>query len=539
MNRIIAITGPSGAGKTTLGLSLLERGLIVKQSTTRDKRIDDDENAFRYLSHDEFLKLACDDKFLFWSGDSAEIKKENGNFYGILKEDFENALGENKNLIMFVSYKDIDALLEIKKKIKIDIVTLTFKNFETIRERIQNRSIDVDKRIESAKAYEEEFGDRAKTCSDVVIYTDELGIEETRMKVIDTLRLNEKYYYIGFNANNSICNENFFDGSFTLYPNNESGNIYFKNEICDTSKEFYDEYKKFVLSNITPDMKLYAFNSKVRKLFEGDIKFENSNNEEVTNYLNNKFELKKNLQEIIPVIPFEIVKGSEVKFNYKLVAQECTGSGGDTTIFVEKEEDLSLLKPDTDYAVSKYFKSNPLNATMIVSDNEIMFLALSMQLIKITDNKFKYIGADFEFANSLLDEIKEKVKDICFKVATHAKEKGYRGILGIDLMQNENEIYFTEVNPRFQSSSFMISNELKKYNLSVAHLNDIAMRREKLPEIEEVILHSSFINCNENSKLLENPDYEIRNGYFEKNITSIYRRCFNRSISGEIDVQKA
>ena len=29
---------------------------------------------------------------------------------------------------------------------------------------------------------------------------------------------------VGFNANNAICNESFFEGSITLYPTNEKGN---------------------------------------------------------------------------------------------------------------------------------------------------------------------------------------------------------------------------------------------------------------------------------------------------------------------------
>lgn len=34
-------------------------------------------------------------------------------------------------------------------------------------------------------------------------------------------------YYVGFNANNAICNECFLDGAITLNPNREKGNIYY------------------------------------------------------------------------------------------------------------------------------------------------------------------------------------------------------------------------------------------------------------------------------------------------------------------------
>ena len=56
---IIAIMGPSGAGKTTLGEKLSTRLeiSIPKHCTTRNKRIDDQEGFYRYLEHKEYDKL--------------------------------------------------------------------------------------------------------------------------------------------------------------------------------------------------------------------------------------------------------------------------------------------------------------------------------------------------------------------------------------------------------------------------------------------------------------------------------------------------
>lgn len=42
---------------------------------------------YRYLTHEEYAKLFLENKFLLSSGDSEIIKKENGNFYGVLYED--------------------------------------------------------------------------------------------------------------------------------------------------------------------------------------------------------------------------------------------------------------------------------------------------------------------------------------------------------------------------------------------------------------------------------------------------------------------
>ena len=83
-----------------------------------------------------------------------------------------------------------------------------------------------------------------------------------------------KNYYIGFNANNAICNESFFDGSITIYPNSEKGNIYYSiNEIDDTkSNYFMEKYKSFVEDKVKvlyekyDKINFFVFNHKVYEL---------------------------------------------------------------------------------------------------------------------------------------------------------------------------------------------------------------------------------------------------------------------------------
>lgn len=86
---MIAIMGPSGGGKTTLGDKLYERHeiSIPIHCTTRNPRNDDRTGFYRYLSHEEYNNLLCMQKFLISSGDGLIVKKEFGSFYGILIED--------------------------------------------------------------------------------------------------------------------------------------------------------------------------------------------------------------------------------------------------------------------------------------------------------------------------------------------------------------------------------------------------------------------------------------------------------------------
>lgn len=83
-NIIIAITGPSGVGKTTISNKLIERSSFVtpRHTTTRKERQDDVPLFYRYLSHDEFKNKANNKEFFYWSGDNEIIDKKYGNYYG-------------------------------------------------------------------------------------------------------------------------------------------------------------------------------------------------------------------------------------------------------------------------------------------------------------------------------------------------------------------------------------------------------------------------------------------------------------------------
>ena len=140
---IITIMGPSGAGKTTIGNMIVKNydyG-VPRHCTTRKQRADDQQGFYRYLEHNEFKKYADDGKYLLWSGDSKVICKENGTFYGILLEDCEEKLLEKKKIILYVSYKDLEAIINLREKlgklgISVKMLNLTYSNFSNMNDRL-------------------------------------------------------------------------------------------------------------------------------------------------------------------------------------------------------------------------------------------------------------------------------------------------------------------------------------------------------------------------------------------------------------------
>lgn len=194
--KIIAITGPSGAGKTTLGnkLKSLSYVGIPRHCTTRKKRVDDEEGFYRYLTHQEYKELYEQEEFLLSSGDGPEICEKYGNFYGVLIKDCIEICKSYSTIILFVSYKDLNTLIKLKQKgLDIDIINLTFNDIEIgVKNRLIERKHnekEIINRVKCAVEYENLYSHDIRKYSTSVIYTDVLNVEETFEEVVKKLEL--------------------------------------------------------------------------------------------------------------------------------------------------------------------------------------------------------------------------------------------------------------------------------------------------------------------------------------------------------------
>ena len=220
------------------------------------------------------------------------------------------------------------------------------------------------------------------------------------------------------------------------------------------------------------------------------------NNPDLIKFINNKFKVKEYLNDYIPILDYIYVNGCNFDYNKlkrifksnELVIQQDEGSGGSGTFILNKENiDNLKLEKDTTYMITKYLKNNiSINNHILISDNDIYILPASIQNIKIVNNTLAYKGSDFIAYSKMIDKnIDKKIEKYTKIICEKLKEKGYRGVLGIDWLIYNNEVYFMEINPRFQNSSTLLNKGLMD---------------NSLPSLQE--LH---YNCFYNKKIILKP----------------------------------
>lgn len=159
--KLIALTAPSGAGKTTIARHLLktfDRLEFSISATTREKRAHEvDGRDYYFLTKEEFEQKIANDEFVEWE----EVYE--GQFYGTLKSEVGHILRANKFAIFDI---DVKGATSIKGVYGDEAMVIFIKppSPEVLFERLRNRKTEsaksLEKRIARARrelAYEDKF----------------------------------------------------------------------------------------------------------------------------------------------------------------------------------------------------------------------------------------------------------------------------------------------------------------------------------------------------------------------------------------------
>ena len=164
---LMAVSGPSGAGKGTIVKTIIAKREDVVESvscTTRAPREGEvDGKAYFFLSQEEFARRIKEDDFL-------EYDEHFGNFYGTPKSFVAETL-KSKSVIMEI---DVVGALNAKKAFpETVLVMIVPPSVEELKRRLKGRNSETDEQIENRLA-RMEYELSHKDEYDYVIVNDDL-----------------------------------------------------------------------------------------------------------------------------------------------------------------------------------------------------------------------------------------------------------------------------------------------------------------------------------------------------------------------------
>lgn len=150
--KVVILSAPSGAGKTTIVKHLLEKNLKLEFSISacsREKRKGEVYGVdYYFLSIDEFKKRISNNEFVEWE----EVYK--GNYYGTLKSEIDRIWKKGNHVLFEV---DVKGGINLKKIFKESAISIFIKppSIEELRNRLVARSTEtndiIEKRMQRAE----------------------------------------------------------------------------------------------------------------------------------------------------------------------------------------------------------------------------------------------------------------------------------------------------------------------------------------------------------------------------------------------------
>ena len=181
MGKLIVISAPSGAGKTSIVHFLLGKTDTLSFSVSACSRARRDNETdgidYHFLTIDEFQKEIKEDSFLEWE----EVYKNQ--YYGTLKSEVERIWKEGKTVIFDV---DVVGGINIKKQYQKECLSIFIMppSLAVLEERLQKRGSESKESLQKRVAKAKEEIEKRKEFDQVILNDDfEVACMET-MKVI-------------------------------------------------------------------------------------------------------------------------------------------------------------------------------------------------------------------------------------------------------------------------------------------------------------------------------------------------------------------
>lgn len=272
-----------------------------------------------------------------------------------------------------------------------------------------------------------------------------------------------------------------------------------------------EKTKKYLSNFKNPHLLVYKPSQLMEKICqENDWKLIANSIDFGKDLFENKIKFRKILQDIgVAVPPGKITTVSKLhyghlmnKYGLPFVIQHPTKGGGKGTFFIKSSEDFENavkklkqkwdedeekeIKPATEVIVAQFIQGISPSTTGCVTRSGILTAYPQYQII---DSPFLYnsdkgdglfCGHDWT-ASSFSQDILNQIYQYTEKIGQYFKERGYKGIFGLDFVMDKktNKVYVVECNPRLIATyptfnmSQMLNNEVSLLACHVLEFLDI------------------------------------------------------------------
>lgn len=296
-------------------------------------------------------------------------------------------------------------------------------------------------------------------------------------------------YWIGIKESDLDDESELFEKSITFFGSGKGSNISYSNEtgIRINHNLGSEESSLFIADNINEILSQnenahFMYFSPYHSYCLPEDLYDNvycQNEKSILELLRNKINIRFWCAHSVPIVASVLLEPSKCFYKFvsqlfenkssNYVLQKNYSAGGYSTYLLNKDSKLSFDDNDILLASPYIEESVPLNVTAVIYEDDILFFPPSIQIVVNDSDRLLYKGADFIAYKELKESIKQKVLQYSKVICENLKNIGYRGICGIDYITDMNEVFFMEINERFQASSYLINMALKENHLPSLH----------------------------------------------------------------------